>query len=136
MIVLRISRKCMRCGYSWKSHVSNPRACPYCKSPKWNVERKWFRKSRPGESKPITWEVDERGCWNCTSHWPNRRDGTVSKKFRGRLWSIPRIVWTEKNGEIPDQKRVLHRCKNSLCINPDHLFIRSPGTYRGKWDEV
>ena len=34
------SNKCKRCGYTWAPRKKTPvRQCPYCKSPKWNVER-------------------------------------------------------------------------------------------------
>jgi len=33
--------KCLRCGHEWIKRVDhNPRACPRCKNPKWNVLRK------------------------------------------------------------------------------------------------
>jgi len=28
--------KCLRCGYEWKSKVSNPRCCPNCHSYRWD----------------------------------------------------------------------------------------------------
>jgi rubrerythrin len=33
---------CLRCGYKWVSRKTKepPRACPYCKSFKWNVPKK------------------------------------------------------------------------------------------------
>jgi hypothetical protein len=90
---------------------------------------------RGRKSKLVTWDVDERGCWICTSHSLSTQ-GYPQKWFRGRLWKLSRVVWTENFGEIPDYKYVLYKCRNKLCINPDHLFIRSPGTRRGEWDEV
>lgn len=35
-----MNRLCRRCGYDWKQRgASVPRQCPFCKSPKWNLER-------------------------------------------------------------------------------------------------
>jgi len=32
--------KCLRCGGSWKPRVENPRMCPICKTPYWDVPRR------------------------------------------------------------------------------------------------
>lgn len=29
---------CLRCGHRWDSRVENPKACPACKSYKWETE--------------------------------------------------------------------------------------------------
>jgi len=72
-------------------------------------------------AKTIAWNIDEQGCWNCTSH--RLADGYPMKRFRGRNWRISRIVWTQRFGEIPPGVCVCHKCDNPLCIRPDHLWI-------------
>lgn len=32
--------KCLRCEYEWEGRIKTPKACPYCKSMKWNVPKK------------------------------------------------------------------------------------------------
>lgn len=32
--------KCFRCGHIWDSRVKNPKACPKCKSYKWEEKPK------------------------------------------------------------------------------------------------
>ena len=32
--------KCKRCGYEWpQKYERKPKACPYCKSHKWQIEK-------------------------------------------------------------------------------------------------
>ena len=34
-----------------------------------------------------------------------------------------RVGWFLANGQIPEGVRVLHKCDNPICCNPDHLFL-------------
>lgn len=34
-----------------------------------------------------------------------------------------RASWVIYKGEDPKNKHVLHKCHNSLCVNPDHLYL-------------
>jgi hypothetical protein len=72
--------------------------------------------------KQITYEVTEKGCWNCTSHATNTHGYplvTRNKKFQ----KMHRYIWEQKNGAIPEGMIIRHKCDNPSCINPDHLEI-------------
>lgn len=73
-------------------------------------------------SKPFIYETNELGCHLVTSHHKSK-DGYV-KIFRNKKCiSAHRYLYTEKFGEIPKDKVVMHKCDNPSCINLEHLSL-------------
>lgn len=73
-------------------------------------------------SKEITYKVNSNGCWNCTSHSPNR-DGYPRILYKRKRIYIHRYMYLTRIGPIPEGLVVRHKCDNPICINPDHLEI-------------
>lgn len=64
--------------------------------------------------------IDAAGdCWEWTGARHPRGYGEV--RHEGRKWRAHRLVWTLLVGEIPKGLEIDHLCRNTGCVNPDHL---------------
>lgn len=70
---------------------------------------------------------ESNGCWR----W------TASEKFmyKGKLTRPHRVIWEMERGRIPKGMSVIRKCENILCINPDHLCIKSVWNDAENWEQ-
>jgi hypothetical protein len=68
-------------------------------------------------------------CWI----WPGHRTRRGYGRFQLRIEPgvtldivVHRIVWLMTNGPISSGLRVVHRCAQRSCINPEHLVLEEP----------
>ena len=100
---------CVRCGIPRPAFMNPPR---------WNQWKglsdleHWYR----------LWANVEKstGCWNWTASIRGRYPKFM---FRNKRWSAHRLVYIFVHGPINGGLHVLHKCDNTLCVRPDHLFL-------------
>jgi hypothetical protein len=105
--------------------------CSYCKTEfeKWNyrIESENYcskhcsNKRRVWKRKPIEFEVNDNGCFICTSHPLN--DGYCTISINGKSKRLHRFIYESCFGLIPKGLSVRHRCDTPTCINPEHLEL-------------
>ena len=70
--------------------------------------------------RPIADYIDASGdCWEWTGNVSSAGYGRVG--IRGRYLLAHRVIWKALVGPIPVGLQIDHLCRNTTCVNPDHL---------------
>lgn len=65
-------------------------------------------------------KVTPSDCWEWTAA-TNRGYGII--QVNGKARKAHRVAWETIRGPIPTGLVIDHQCRNTLCVNPDHLRV-------------
>lgn len=64
---------------------------------------------------------DENNCWEWIGSKNNKGYGVFG--INGKMKLSHRIIYEKHKGKIPNGLLVLHKCDNTKCCNPEHLYL-------------
>lgn len=66
--------------------------------------------------------LEWQGCFSNHGTQPTVKARAGTKNYSENL-SVPRLLWEEANGPVPDGKLVYRKCCNNACVLLDHITV-------------
>lgn len=79
----------------------------------------------------VSFTANKEKCWDWVGA-NNGRYGTLSIGKRG-VYKANRIAYYLQYGNDPLEMHVLHKCNNSMCCNPTHMYL---GTHEDNMEDL
>ena len=61
------------------------------------------------------------GCWEWQLYKDSKGYGVIKRK--GKNYQAHRYIFEQHKEKIPDGMQLDHKCRNTSCVNPDHLEV-------------
>ena len=63
--------------------------------------------------------------WTMADSGDGRGGGYPRMKLNARTCAVHKVAFVNEHGYVPGNKQIDHKCRNRLCVNPDHLEMVS-----------
>lgn len=63
--------------------------------------------------------------WTMADSGRGRGGGYPRLKLNGRTCAAHKVSFANEHGYVPGNKQIDHKCRNRMCVNPDHLEMVS-----------
>ena len=76
---------------------------------------------KPITDKPLYLVNEISGCWVWQFYKDDKGYGVIKRK--GKNYQAHRFIFEQYKEKIPEGMQLDHKCRNTSCVNPDHLEI-------------
>ncbi len=63
--------------------------------------------------------------WTLSDSGGGRGGGYPRMKLNDRTVAVHKVSFVNAHGYVPGNKQIDHKCRNRMCVNPDHLEMVS-----------